>query len=249
MSRWKAGSIHFAISLVVFLGLLAVIFLLWFPGILFNVGGGWAGLRIVFAVDLILGPLLTLIVFKSGKPGLKFDLSCIAIFQVACMMGGMIIVYGERPLALVMAYDTFYSVDADELLEYERDPALLDSFPGAYPKLVYIELPESDIAADTAYMRAQFIGDPLYIQTENYRAFPDQPAAMRSIFRRQESAKLAASEEILSQVDESCIFSRFVSAVASGFVCFDVESRRLYEFYETDVAPPAVINTTAEDEP
>lgn len=242
MSRWKASAIHFSISLTVFLILLSVILFLWYPGILFNVGGGWAGLRIVFAVDLILGPLLTLIVFKSGKSGLKFDLWCIGIFQVVCMTAGMGVVYGERPVALVLAYDTFYSIDADELEQYERDPALLESFPGAFPKLIYVELPESDVAADAAYLRAQFVGDPLYIDTDSYLAFPEQVEEMRRVFRREESARLSAPEGLLAQLDDSCLLSKFISAVTSGFVCFDVESRKLTKFYATDVSPALVID-------
>lgn len=241
MNRWKAGAIHFLLSLSAFLGLLALILLLWYPGILFSVGGGWAGLRIVFGVDLIIGPLLTLIVFKSGKPGLKFDLTCIGVFQVACMTAGMGIVYNERPVALVLAYDTFYSVNTDELHEYERDPALLEEFPGSYPKLIYTELPESDIAADAAYMRAQFIGDPLYIQSENYRAFPQQADEIRKVFRHEELAKQSASVEILNQLDDACIVSKFVSSVTSGFVCFDPNERKLTRFYETEVAPSLVL--------
>ena len=56
MSRWKAGAIHFLISLAIFLGLLAVILLLWYPGILFSIDSGWAGLQLVIGVDLIAGP-------------------------------------------------------------------------------------------------------------------------------------------------------------------------------------------------
>jgi hypothetical protein len=106
MSRWKAGVLHFLISLAIFLGLLAVILLLWYPGILFNIDSGWAGLQLVIGVDLIAGPVLTLVVFKAGKKGLSFDLSCIAFFQAACMAAGMWVIYSERPIALVLAYDT-----------------------------------------------------------------------------------------------------------------------------------------------
>ena len=84
MSRWRAFAIHFGISMLVFLLLLAIILVFWFPGILFNIDGGWTGLRIIIGVDLVLGPLLTLVVFKAGKPGLKFDLACIGLFQAAC---------------------------------------------------------------------------------------------------------------------------------------------------------------------
>ena len=240
MSRWKAGAIHFSISLVIFLGLLAVILFLWYPGILFNIDRGWAGLQLVIGVDLIAGPLLTLVVFKTGKKGLTFDLSCIAFFQAACMFAGMWVIYSERPLALVLAYDTFYSVDAEEFLQHERDPQTLEDFPGPYPKLIYIELPESEIAAQIASMRAQFIGDPLYIQTEKYRAMPDSVDELRSVFRAEQSARRGVSEGVLSQLDESCLFSKFVSPVTSGFVCFETDSRTLSKFYLSESAPAAI---------
>lgn len=237
MSRWKAGAIHFSISLGIFLGLLAVILLLWYPGILFNIDRGWAGLQLVIGVDLIAGPLLTLVVFKSGKKGLNFDLSCIAFFQAACMAAGIWIIYSERPIALVLAYDTFYSIDTEEFLQYERDPQLLDDFPGPYPKLIYIELPKSEFAAEIASLRAQFLGDPLYIQSENYRAMPDSVDELRAVFRAVQSARQNAPEDVLNQLDESCLFSKFVSPVARGFVCFEVDSRTLSKFYEDGSAP------------
>jgi len=102
MSRWKASAIHLSMSLIVVAALLAVILLRWYPGILFSVDGGLVGLQIVIGVDLVLGPLLTLVVFKAGKPGLRFDLSCIAIAQISCLAAGVWIVYKERPIALVL---------------------------------------------------------------------------------------------------------------------------------------------------
>jgi hypothetical protein len=230
MSRWKASAIHFSISLLVFLGLLGIILTVWYPGILFRIDGGWAGLRIVFAVDLVLGPLLTLIVYRAGKPGLKFDLSCIVAFQVVCMAGGMWVVYNERPLALVLAHDTFYSLARQEFEDFDKDPALLESFPGSYPKLIYTELPENDIEADIIAIRGQFIGEPLYIQTERYRAIPQEDAA--SVFRRQELVRTQMTDEIRQQLPPWCLASNFVSAITSGIVCYDAESGALREYFE-----------------
>lgn len=237
MSRWKAGAIHFSISLTIFLGLLTVILFLWYPGILFNIDRGWAGLQLVIGVDLAAGPLLTLVVFKSGKKGLKFDLCCIALFQASCMAAGMWVIYSERPIALVLAYDTFFSVNAEEFLQYERDPNVLEDVPGASPKLIYIELPESDVAAEIAAIRAQFIGDPLYIQTENYRPMPVEAEELRGVFRAEESTRRGAPEDVLNQIDESCLLTNFISPVASGLVCFDVDSRTLTQFFESGNAP------------
>ena len=104
MNRYKAAAVHLTISVLVFIALLGIIITVWYPGVLFNISGGWTGLKLVMGVDVILGPLLTLIVFKAGKPGLKFDLGCIATAQIVCMAAGLYIVYSERPLALIMAY-------------------------------------------------------------------------------------------------------------------------------------------------
>jgi hypothetical protein len=41
------------------------------------------------------------------------------------MAAGMRVVYSERPIVLVLAWDTIYSVDAQEFLEYGRDPEIL----------------------------------------------------------------------------------------------------------------------------
>lgn len=231
MNRWKASGIHLAISLMVFLTLLGLVIVIWYPGILFNIDGGWEGLRIVMGVDVVLGPLLTLVVFKLGKPGLKFDLSCIAAAQIACMGAGLWIVYQERPLALVFAYDTFYSLATGEFKAFDKDPAVLDNFPGSYPKLLYTQLPDNEISADIVNIRSQFIGDPLFMQTERYQPLPE---SVKDIFRRESNIRVAAGELIDEVIEEStkCQLSRFVSAHTNGFVCFDPQQRKLTQFYK-----------------
>ncbi len=236
MSRWKAVAIHFSISLVAFALVLAVILVAWYPGILFSVDGGWTGLRIVAGVDLVLGPLLTLVVFKTGKPGLKFDLSCIAIAQSVCMAIGIWIVYNERPVALVLAYDTFYSLATQEFDDFGRDVAVLDSFPGRAPKLLFTELPANDVSADIENVRSQFIGDPLYIQTDKYRAIPQDEADLKLVFRREQSVRASVSEEFLAALPANCILSKFISAVTSGYVCYDQAAGKLSEYFANEYA-------------
>ena len=244
MSRWKAAGIHFCASMVIFLVLLTVIMQRWYPGMLFTIDGGWSGLRLVLGVDLMVGPLLTLIVFKSGKPGLKFDLSCIVVFQASCMLAGVSVVYGERPIALVLAYDTLYSIAAKEFESFEKDPTILGSFPGSYPKLIYVELPESEVAASIANVRSQFIGDPLYTQTENYRAMPNNYSEAVAVYRREGAQRSSAPDEIRNSLDESCLFSKFISSVTDGFVCLDASNGEISEFFETEEQSPEILLET-----
>lgn len=239
MSRWKAFAIHLSISVCVFLVLLAVILTVWYPGILFSIDGGFAGLRIVMGVDIVLGPILTLIVFKSGKPGLKFDLTCIALAQMACMAVGTWIVYNERPVALVLAYDTFYSLAAEDFTLQGKDPAVVDAFSGRSPKMLYVELPDNDVRAEIAAVRSQFIGDPLYLQTENYRSIPDNADQLERVFRRESNVRSAAGEQVLAQLPANCRLAKFISAITSGYVCYDESSNKLSHYVFDSLQPTA----------
>ena len=60
---------------------------------------------VLIGVDLVLGPLLTLIVYKEGKRGLKFDLAFIASVQLVALFYGAGTLHAERPTYLVFAVD------------------------------------------------------------------------------------------------------------------------------------------------
>lgn len=232
MNRWKAFLIHFAISLAVFAVLLAIILLIWYPGLMFALGGGWEGLRIVIGVDLVLGPLLTLIVFKEGKPSLKFDLSCIGIFQILCLSAGVWIVYNERPVVLAIEYDTVYSLTAREFSYYGNDMDDLTQFDGPFPKTVYIQLPENDQEAAFLSIEQQLNGEPLYGRAENYLPLSSDKGTARSLFRKEQMVRFNAHESIINQLGENCVFSKFVSVSSKGLVCFDLETLTITDFFE-----------------
>tara|TARA_B100001971_G_scaffold120710_3_gene111164 strand:+ start:1752 stop:2582 length:831 start_codon:yes stop_codon:yes gene_type:complete len=118
MSRYQASFYHFLISLSVFVVLAYLVLFVWYPDFFYAIDGGWEGMRIIIGVDLILGPVLTLVVFKAGKPGLKFDLAAIGIFQSACLAAGVYIVYSERPIFFIYHEKHFYSSSADTFTSY-----------------------------------------------------------------------------------------------------------------------------------
>jgi hypothetical protein len=141
MSRFEAFGIHFSMSFAIFLFLGYLVVFQWYPDFFFDADGGWRGLRIIVAVDLILGPTLTLIVFKAGKPGLKTDLLLIGLFQLACLLGGVYVVYSERPVAVVYADGRFTSTTMDDYADLTQPPDF-DAFPGDYPKWIMVPVPQ-----------------------------------------------------------------------------------------------------------
>ncbi len=115
MSKLRAFSIHLAVSSLIFMTFLGVMFFVWYPTPYFEIDGGWKVLRILAGVDVVLGPLLTLIVFKPGKPSLKFDMSCIVLAQLGALIYGGMIIYQQRPAFVVFGVDRFTSIPAAEV--------------------------------------------------------------------------------------------------------------------------------------
>ena len=112
MSRFKASAIHLGLSALAVGSVLSIVMLIWYPGATFQIAGAWSIVLMLVAVDLVLGPTLTLIVYKEGKPGLKFDLAVIVTVQIIAMMYGAFTLYSERPGYLVFAVDRFALVSA-----------------------------------------------------------------------------------------------------------------------------------------
>ncbi len=145
MSRYRAACYHFLISLVIFIVLAGVVRLVWFPDFFFAIDGGWEGMRILIGVDLVMGPLLTLMVFRTGKPGLKFDLTLIGILQMISLAGGLHVIYSARPIFFVYYEQHFYSSSADNFSEYGVLAPDYRRFSDRSPAMVYVKLPDSPI--------------------------------------------------------------------------------------------------------
>lgn len=67
MMRVKVTLIHFLWSLIIFLVVVILLVFFWYPVPNFNASGGWQGLKIAASVDLVLGPLLTFVIFNPKK--------------------------------------------------------------------------------------------------------------------------------------------------------------------------------------
>lgn len=146
-TRWQAAGTHLLISLLIGALSLAVILGIWFPGALFAAAGGLGLLYLLIGVDVILGPLLTLVVFKSGKPGMKFDLAVIGAVQLAALVYGFTVVAQARPAFLVFVLDRFEMVAAVELEPEELAKAKRAEFrsvPWTGPKLVAADMPADE---------------------------------------------------------------------------------------------------------
>jgi hypothetical protein len=116
-SKFKAMSIHLAVSIGIAACVLLLVFIVWYPSPLHTAIGVTQIFLIVLAVDLVIGPLLTFVVFKRDKKTLKFDLGVIALLQLAALAYGLYTVAIGRPAWVAYNVDRFDVVRAYELQE------------------------------------------------------------------------------------------------------------------------------------
>jgi hypothetical protein len=120
MSRFRAATIHLAVSASLCLLLFAVVWWVWYPYPLLRALGGTQIFLILLGVDATLGPLLTAAVFNPKKASLRFDLSVIVIVQLAALLYGAYTLFLGRPVYIAAVGSQFdvvvaHEVDADEL--------------------------------------------------------------------------------------------------------------------------------------
>lgn len=141
MSRFGAFLVHLMISVLVVGSFLAITFFIWYPEPYFEADGAYHVVAVLAGVDVVLGPLLTLIVFKSGKPRLKLDLSIIAAIQLAAFLYGASTIFTERPAFVVLVLDKFNTVPASKVDLARIHDADLEFGLFSRPKLVYTKFP------------------------------------------------------------------------------------------------------------
>ena len=169
--RVHAFLIHLASSLVIFLIPLYLIVFHWYPPPLFFADGGWRGIKIIVAVYLVIGPLLTLIIYKPGKWGLKFDLVTIGILQTAALVWGTWSAYAARPVALVYTVNYFTTVSSQQLLDTGFALPKLKSFGNKSPVYIYVDLPQDPQKQLPLLAKSVDSNTPLFLFTDLYKDF------------------------------------------------------------------------------
>ena len=145
MSRWKAAGLHLTISIVIAVVALMLMLFVWYPWPLFQAAGGNELAMILIGVDVVSGPLLTLIIFKSGKWGLKFDLVTIAVVQVCALIYGSYVVFLARPAFIVFVKDRFEIAATADLEPEALAEARIEKYrstPLLGPERVFADFPK-----------------------------------------------------------------------------------------------------------
>lgn len=132
-ARVRAFVVHLMVSIFIALCSMLVVFKMWYPAPLHIAVGVTHIFLLVLMVDVVIGPLLTLLVYKVGKKTLIFDLTVIVLLQASALCYGLYAVAEGRPAWLVFSADRFDLVrvlDIDDR-KSEVDGAIEDEYRGA----------------------------------------------------------------------------------------------------------------------
>lgn len=118
-SSLKAGFIHLCVSAIITLLTAVLVFYFWYPYPFRYFSGGSDLFLLLVCVDIVCGPILTLIIFNKLKSPLELavDIGIIGFIQCVALGYGVYAVAQARPLFLVMEIDRFKVVTAVDLQE------------------------------------------------------------------------------------------------------------------------------------
>ena len=249
LSRAQAFAAHLTLSLLAFSALVLVMLRWWYPGELFLVDGGWEGLKLVAMVDLVLGPLLTLILYKPGKPNLAMDMSLIAAVQIGALAYGAVTTWQQRTVAVVYAERAFTTLSASDerdaastLRAKEVEPQGIDALVvgsdqerRAVPLLL---IPDPGADGFGQYLADLFNDFPeLYARSDKYTVIADDDSRLAehalTLDDLGTGAQRAAVERALAKRSNGTgpiALHRFKARYADGIALYDTAEARIVDY-------------------
>lgn len=117
--KLKFSLIHLSISILIAFIVFFIVFHFIYPPPFGNMLNVYSLFGLIVGVDVVLGPLLTFLVYKSSK-SLKekvFDFFLIGLIQICALSYGLFTLYIVRPVAIGFEGDRFRLVQAVDLVK------------------------------------------------------------------------------------------------------------------------------------
>lgn len=240
ITKLKATGIHMALSLAIFAYLVYQIVYNWYPQPYFSIDGGWQGIRLIAAVDLVLGPFITFLIFDLTKKRreIVFDLTTILVIQFGALAYGVYTTYNQRPIAIVLidefvisAVEEYYGgklKSVDDLKQYSDEK----------PPIIYADLPmDRDAVAEANRIK---IEEKVleHAQMQLYRPKSELKTAletrqllyMRRLDETNTRGRYEAWLEHSQQAPDQVLIAPFSGRYGSVWLVFDLQGKYLAYF-------------------
>lgn len=221
----RAAFVHLSASALVAALAAALVFGLWYPAPYGALAGGFALFTLVVVVDVVCGPLLTLIVFNRRKPQAELvrDIGMIAVLQFAALAYGLYNVAQARPIFLSFEGNRFRVVslaDVDPLKLPDARPEFRSpSLAG--PRLVGTHLTEATDPNFQQSILASMQGLHPSFRPERWVPYESQRAALQAELKPMATLKAKHPQAVVS-IDQ-VLAEHGLTDEGAGYLPLDAE--------------------------
>lgn len=202
---------HLSISFLVALLVIGLVFFVWYRSPLAIAVGVTHIFLMMLAIDVIIGPLLSFLVYKVGKKSLKFDLSVIILLQISALLYGIYSIEQGRPAWLVYYADRFELVRKNEIIQDNIAKALPQYQQSSWFKPQYVTVEFSkDVNQRNGDMFTEVLGGiSLAQRPERYVELNKAKKQMQ-----QRAQKLELLQQYNNKTDVEKILAKYPQATA-----------------------------------
>lgn len=159
-SKFKASLIHLALSITLVTLIIATTIYFWYPSDFLEITNYKDIALLIISIDLVLGPVLTFIVFAPQKKSLKFDLAIIAAIQLSALGYGVHALYETHPLYITYNHQRFNVIQANEVTPSDAKYEQFKVSKLASPRLAFAKMPDDPKKQTEIMLGVDLKGDP-----------------------------------------------------------------------------------------
>lgn len=166
----KAFALHFALSFLFLSLIISFIYFIWYPGPILQAVQASKILVLMILVDVILGPLLTFIVYQKNKKTLKMDLTVIGLVQLIALAFGISSLALAKPVWIVFNGNKFELIQKNEIIYTNENipQEFLSSHYWSKPKFAAVIVSNDPEENNAQMMDEIFSGISLAQRSSNY---------------------------------------------------------------------------------
>lgn len=246
--RLKAAGLHLLGSAIVIGLFLWLVYGYWYMHPYEVVFSTINVVKVLIGVDLVLGPLLTLIVFNIAKPRKELvrDLGMILAVQLSALAWGTHVTYSVRPQFVAFVGDTVYVVTGRDInLDELPDDISLRSW-NQPPVAVSVRGPQSE-AGWSQHMADLYNGKvhELMYQARRYRPYAERvihsqvlPLTVDELNRQGEATRSWLSSVQAQKDSEGYAFYKIMSGTFSSIAAVRDQDGVVIDVMQAQLAPP-----------
>ena len=166
--KFKAFLIHLVISISILLIVFCFIYFLWYPSPLLKATGVEHIFFLLACIDVVLGPILTFIIYKKNKKTLNFDLAVIGFLQLVALLYGLHSLLISKPAWIVFNQNRFEMVQYNQIIDTSIEDSKFTAGLWNKPSFVAVELSSDKSKRSNQVIQEVLTGVSLTQQPENY---------------------------------------------------------------------------------